>query len=411
MDPTTNPFAPGAGSRPPELAGRDKIIADATVALRRVKAGRHAKSQMLLGLRGVGKTVLLNRIEEIGEGEGYLTVSLEAPENRTLAEMLVPELRKVLTKLSRVDRARDLANRGLDALRGFASAFQVKLGDFELSVRPTEGTADTGNLEVDLPDLLLAVGQAAAAAERPVAILVDEVQYLTAEELGALIVSIHKIGQRGLPVVLFGAGLPQLAALAGDAKSYAERLFDFPPVGPLDSEAAVIAVREPVRDEGAEITDDALTEIIERTQGYPYFLQEWGSHAWKTAPVSPITRADVERATVVALEALDDGFFRVRLDRLTPREKDYMRAMSELGHGPHRSSDVAAALGLEVTAAGPLRSALIRKGMIYSPSHGDTAFTVPMFDAFMRRVIREWAPPQVIPRRARRKGPPSVEQK
>lgn len=238
---------------------------------------------MLLGLRGVGKTVLLNRIDEIAEGEGYLTVVLEAPENRRLAEMLVPELRKVLVKLSRVERARDLANRGLGALRSFASVFKVKAGEFEVSAHPPDGIADTGTLEVDLPDLLLAVAKAAAAAERPVAILIDEVQYLTSEELSALIVSVHKIGQRGLPIIVFGAGLPQLAALAGDAKSYAERLFDFPAVGPLDRDAATTAVREPIRGEGADITDDALAEIAQRTQGYPYFLQEWGSHSWNTA--------------------------------------------------------------------------------------------------------------------------------
>jgi len=359
MDPTANPFAPGAGSRPPELAGRDQIITNATIALGRVRAGRHAKSQMLLGLRGVGKTVLLNRIEEIAENEGYLPVVLEAPENRRLAEMLVPELRKVLTKLSRVDHARDLANSGLGALRAFAAVFKVKVGEFEVGLQPEEGTADTGDLEIDLPDLLMVVARAAAKADKPVVILVDEVQYLTRDELGALIVSVHKIGQRTLPLVVFGAGLPQLAALAGEAKSYAERLFDFPPVGPLDPAAATKAVREPVLGEGATIAAAALSEIVRCTEGYPYFLQEWGSHSWNIASKSPITKADVKRAT-------------------------------ELGAGPHRSGDIASELGVDVRTVGPLRSGLIRKGMIYSPSHGDTAFTVPMFDAFMRRTIPDW---------------------
>jgi hypothetical protein len=403
MDRTRNPFAPGAGSRPPELAGRDSIIDDATVALRRVKAGRHAKSQMLLGLRGVGKTVLLNRIDEIAEEEGYLTVMLEAPEGRRLAEMLVPELRKVLLRLSRIDKAKDVANRAFSALRGFASAWQVKVGDVEVGVR-AEGIADTGNLEVDLPDLLMAIAKAAEAADRPVALLIDEVQYLTSEELSALIVAVHKIGQRALPLVVFGAGLPQLAALLGDAKSYAERLFDYPPVGPLDAEAAQTAVGEPIREEGAEIEDDALEEVVHCTEGYPYFLQEWGSHSWNAAPTSPITKVDVQRATDAALHALDDGFFRVRLDRLTPRERDYVRAMAELGPGPHRSGDIAAMLGAEVTAVGPLRSGLIRKGMLYSPSHGDTAFTVPMFDAFMRRSMPDWTPPASSARSERRKS-------
>lgn len=404
MDPTTNPFAPGAGTRPPELAGRDRMIEEATVALRRVKAGRHAKSRMLLGLRGVGKTVLLNRIREIAEDEDYLTVILEAPEHRRLAEMLVPELRKLLFRLSGVERARALANRGLGALRAFASAFEVKVGELEVGVRAADDVPATGNLESDLPELLLMVARTASEAERTVALLIDEVQYLDAEELSALIVSVHRIGQRGLPFVVFGAGLPQLAALAGEAKSYAERLFDFIPIGPLDAEAAATAVREPVRSEGADIAREALAAIVERTEGYPYFLQEWGAHSWNVAASSLITKADVQRATTSAVEALDRGFFRVRLDRLTPREKDYMRAMAELGPGPHRSGDVARALDASVTSVGPLRERLIRKGMIYSPSHGETAFTVPMFDAFMRRSIPDWSRTSAPPRGRRGRG-------
>jgi len=394
MDAATNPFAPGAGTRPPQLAGRDAIVRDAHVALRRTLAGRPAKSRMLLGLRGVGKTVLLYRIAELAEEEGILVVQLEAPEHRRLAEMLVPALRTILFKLSASQKGAHVARRAMAVLRAFAAAFELKVGEVEIGVKPETGTADSGNLEADLPDLLIAVAEAAKKAQKAVAIFVDEVQYLTAEDLAALIVSIHKIGQKGLPLVFFGAGLPQLAALSGDAKSYAERLFDFPEVGALDDEAAKLAIREPLRGEGVEIEPDALTSIIRRTECYPYFLQEWGSHAWNSAAESPISRADVERATKQALAALDKGFFRVRLDRLTPREKDYMRAMAELGPGPHRSGDVANELGMETTAAGPLRNLLIKKGMIWSPAHGDTAFTVPMFDEFMRRTIPDWRPGQ-----------------
>ena len=346
---------------------------------------------MLLGLRGVGKTVLLNRIAELAEDEGYLTVVLEAPEDRRLSDMLVPPLRHVLFKLSRADRARELANRGLNVLRGFASAFKVKYGELEVAMGKDEsGTADSGHLESDLPELLMAVAQAAKADERAVALFIDEVQYLKQEDLSALIVAAHRIGQRGLPFIVFGAGLPQLAALAGEAKSYAERLFDYPPVGALDVNAASRAIREPIIDEGAAIEDDALFEIVERTKGYPYFLQEWGSHAWNAAATSPITPKDVDRASERALAALDNGFFRVRLDRLTPRERDYVRALAELGPGLHRSGEIAEAAGMSVTTAGPLRAGLIRKGMVYSPAHGDTAFTVPMFDAYLRRTMPEW---------------------
>ena len=390
MDPRANPFSPGAGTQPPELAGRDEIVQNATIALERVGTGRHARSQMLLGLRGVGKTVLLNRIEQLAAERGFLTIVLEAPEDKQLAELLVPPLRSRLVALSRVEQAKDIAKRALGVLRAFASAFKVKVGDIEFGVERASGTADSGSLEHDLPELLAAVATAAKSAGTGVAILVDEVQYLSAGDLGAVIVSLHRGDQKGLPLTFFGAGLPQIAALAGDAKSYAERLFEYPEVGKLSDEAARSAIRAPVQREGVEITEEALKIIVEETEGYPYFLQEWGSQAWNAATTSPITAADARRATTEALNRLDQGFFRVRLDRLTPRERDYVRAMAELGRGPHRSGEIANLLGIQVTTAGPLRNGLIKKGMIYSQQHGETAFTVPMFDEFMRRSMPQW---------------------
>jgi hypothetical protein len=233
----------------------------------------------------------------------------------------------------------------------------------------------------------------------------DEVQYLSETDLSAIIVSVHKMAQKGLPFILFGAGVPQLAALAGEAKSYAERLFDYPEVGPLSDDAAREAIVSPIQREGVEIDFEAVRLIVQKTQAYPYFLQEWGSHAWDVATLSPISILDVEDATVKALRALDTGFFRVRLDRLTPREKDYMRAMADLGAGPHRSGEIAQQLGIDVTAAAPLRNGLIKKGMVYSPQHGDTAFTVPMFDEFMKRTIpaTEATPPRPTPQKRKRR--------
>ncbi|MGQ0536007.1 MAG: ATP-binding protein [Methanobacteriota archaeon] len=391
MDPRRNPFAPGAGSPPPELAGREEIIEAADVALHRVRAGRPEKSQMLLGLRGVGKTVLLNRISEMAEAQGYHVVKLEAPEDQRLAEYLAPGLKATLLRLSRVEKAKEQVSRAIGALRGFASAFRVSIG--ELQVEVTEPpVADSGNLEVDLPTLLQSVGQAAKAADAGVAIFVDEVQYLVEEDLRALIVAFHSITQRGLPVVVFGAGLPQVAGLAGDAKSYAERLFDFPAVGPLTGPAARQAIQQPLRAEGVDIERDALGNIVSVTKGYPYFLQEWGKHSWNQAKASPITASDVNAARQAATDALDRSFFRVRFDRLTPREQEYLRAMAELGPGPHRSGAIADALGRPVESVSPLRSGLISKGMIWSPAHGETAFTVPLFDEFMKRAIPEWKP-------------------
>jgi len=393
-----NPFAPGAGHQPPELAGRDKILEDAAVALERIMRGRSDRGHLLLGLRGVGKTVLLNRIERLALERGYHVALIEAPEEKPLAAQLLPRLRAILIKLSRQERAKALAMRGLAVVRSFARAFKVTLGGVEIEVSPEDGVADSGDLESDLPELLLVVGEAAAAAAVGVAILIDEVQYLSPNDFSALIVAMHRVSQRNRPVVLFGAGLPQIARLAGDAKSYAERLFRFPPVDRLDGKSAEAAIRKPIEEEGAAIEPEAVRLICERTQGYPYFLQEWGYHAWDAAPASPISVADVEAASIDARTRLDEDFFRVRFDRLTDREKDYVRAMAELGRGPHRSGDIAGALKIELQSAAPLRDSLIKKGMIYSEQHGRNAFTVPMFDDFMRRAMPDWTPP--APRRS-----------
>lgn len=393
MDPTLNPFAPGAGAPPPELAGREQILNDAIVALRRIKGGRTDRGHLLLGLRGVGKTVLLNLIGAHALKEGYLTTLFEAPEQHRLAELLTPRLRGILVKLSQRERAKELALRGLGALRSFASAFEVSIGGAEISVKPESGTADSGNLDIDLPELLVTVAEAAQAAGTGVAILIDEVQYLSEEELGALIVAMHTVSQKQLPMLLFGAGLPQLAGLAGDARSYAERLFRYPPVGPLPAPAASAAIENPLRSAGVKIVPEALARIVAETEGYPYFLQEWAYHTWNVALKSPITLDDVSQASADALQQLDTDFFKVRLDRLTPREKDYMRAMADLGPGPHRSGEIAERIGITVGQAGPLRNSLVKKGMIYSAEYGETAFTVPMFDAFMRRTMPRWSQP------------------
>ena len=390
MDPIRNPFAPGAGSPPPELAGRDEIISAAEIALQRVLIGRHNKSQIMLGLRGTGKTVLLNHIGNIAESHNHLISFIEAPEDRSLTELLYPRIHRILRKLSMVENAKAKAHEATRALRSFASVFKISMGDISLSVDPEPGVADSGILEDDLGDLFLRVGEAAQAASRAWTLLIDELQYLSASDLAALIVSIHRVNQKQLPVMFFGAGLPQIAALAGDAKSYAERLFDYPPVGPLDDVAARAAIRQPVDGEGEAISDEALGEIVVRTEGYPFFLQEWGYQAWDIAIRSPIDKADVEAASAFALKRLDEGFFRVRFDRLTPKEREYVVAMANVGRrGPYRSSDVADMIGESTQALGPRRAKIIRKGMIYSPAHGDIDFTVPMFADYLRRANDE----------------------
>ncbi len=385
MDPVRNPFAPGAGAEPPELAGRESIIAAAKVALQRVIQGRHDKSQILLGLRGTGKTVLLNKIEELAGSYGHVVSFIEAPESESLAQLLYPKIHQALRELSMVESAKTAAHKAMRALRGFASAFKVKVGDISVSVDSEPGVADSGRLENDLVDLFLRVGETGRSGAGAWTLLIDEVQYLSEKELAALIVALHRVNQKKLPILFFGAGLPQVAALAGEAKSYAERLFDFTPVGPLDAKAAKSAIRRPIEEEGETIAEEALLLVIKKTEGYPYFLQEWGYQAWNIADKSPIGRADVEQASKRALDRLDAGFFRVRFDRLTPKEREYVMAMGRLGKGPYRSADVAAELGEASQSLGPRRAAIIRKGMIYSPQHGDIDFTVPMFDKFLRR--------------------------
>jgi AAA ATPase domain len=389
MDPVRSPYAPGAGTPPPELAGRDELRETIRIALERVRAGRPTKSILMVGLRGVGKTVLLDRMREDAESSSIHTMRVEAPENRSLPSILAPQLRQALLRLSRNAQAMELAQRALRGLAGFAKALKVKYQDIEVGFdfEPEPGLADNGDLEHDLQALLEVTGAAAKIAGAALAMFVDELQYVAEEELAALITALHRTAQRSLPVVLVGAGLPQLPGRMGRAKSYAERLFDFPQVGALSPEAASIAIAKPANDQGVHVNDNALQRIIQETRGYPYFLQEWGKHAWDAAEASPITLRAVELASQTAVAALDESFFRVRFDRLTPLEKRYLRAMAELGPGPHRSGDISDQLNREVTSLGPTRSQLIAKGMIWSPSHGDTAFTVPLFDEFMGRIM------------------------
>ena len=389
MDPIRNPFAPGAGTPPPELAGRDELRESLRVALERARIGRPAKSAMLVGLRGVGKTVLLDRVREDAEAAGIHTVRIEAPEGRSLPALLAPQLRQALLRLSQIEAAKEIAVRGLRALAGFARKLKVTFGDIEVGIdyEPEPGLADNGDLEHDLQALFEQVGLAARSAGTALAIFIDELQYVKEPELAALITAMHRTEQRKLPVVLVGAGLPQLRGRMGNAKSYAERLFDFPTIGPLSPEAAGFAIEKPLKDEGVDITPEGLNQILQITQGYAYFLQQWGSHTWRAARASPIDLAAVTVASVTAIAAMDESFFRVRFERLTPKEKKYLRAMASLGEGPHRSGDIATCFAADVSSLAPTRSSLIAKGMVWSPNHGDTAFTVPMFDDFMKRTI------------------------
>ncbi len=392
MDKIKNPFSPGAGSPPPELAGRDDALELARILLGRILAGRPEKSLLLTGLRGVGKTVLLNEIDRIARGIGYHTIMIEAREDKGLGALLAPHLRRLLFDLDRLKGAGDKVRRGIGVLKSFLGSLKVSYGEFDigLDIDAEQGVADSGDLEVDLANLLMAVAEAAEERATSVAILIDEIQYFGANELSALIMAMHRMQQRQLPLVLIGAGLPILPGLAGESKSYAERLFNFPDIGPLTYEDAVLALDGPVQKEGVKFEEIALKEIYRLTRGYPYFIQEWGYQAWNHTSASPITLPTIQGATILVRERLDQNFFRVRFDRLTPKERLFLRAMASIGADPYRSSDIAEVLGEKLMALGPVRANLIKKGMIYSPAHGYLAFTVPLFDEFMERAIPEF---------------------
>jgi hypothetical protein len=394
MDPIKNPFSPGAGSPPPELVGRDPILEQARILLGRVKAKRPEKSLLLTGLRGVGKTVLLNEIERLARKDGYHTIAIEAHEDKPLGILIAPYLRTLLYDLDRMAGVGDKVKRGLAVLRSFIGALKVTVKDitFGLDIDPEKGAADSGDLEIDLPNLFVAIGEAAENRNTAVAIFLDEVQYFVKKELAALIMAMHRVQQQQLPVVLLGAGLPILPGLAGNSKSYAERLFSFPEVGALSETDAAKALQDPASAIGIAFERAALKEVFRLTKGYPYFVQEWGYQSWNRAPSSPITVEIVRSATADVIPRLDKNFFRVRFDRLTPGEKNFLRAMASLGTGPHRTSDIAETLKVKVNSLGPLRARLIRKGMIYSPAYGDIAFTVPLFDEFMVRAIPNFKP-------------------
>ncbi len=413
MDPLYNPFTPGAGVAPPALIGRDRLIAQTDMVLRRVLAGRFARSLMATGLRGVGKTVLLNVFEEHARQLGYQVALIEVPEperklkrNQVRADfstILAPKLRSILFALDRLGGVNEKVKRALRIFTGFSVKLNVDGSlNLDVGVDAERGTADTGQLDHDLTALFEAIGEAAAARSVGLFLAVDEVQYLTRQELGAIITALHRISQRALPVVFVGAGLPQLPGLAGEAKSYAERLFEFPRVTSLAPDEARSALLDPVAKLGVSFTGDALARIVERTQGYPYFIQEFGAKAWDHARGPRVTLEDIHDVEPIVQQELDNNFFSVRFERLTPRERAYAYALATLGAGSHRSGDVARVLNATSDQVGTIRESLITKGMIYSPEHAETEFTVPLFYEFALRRMKPGEGEPRIPSRIRR---------
>ncbi|MEP6598479.1 MAG: ATP-binding protein [Actinomycetota bacterium] len=387
MDPVRNPYAPGAGQRPPELAGRDTELAAFDVLLERVAKGRPERSIVLTGLRGVGKTVLLNALRGAAVRRGWGTGKLEARPDQPLRRPLSAALHLAVRELGGADN--DATRHVLGVLRAFAQRQPAgaKIADRwqpGIDVPSVAGRADSGDIEIDLVELLTDVGGLAADAGRGVAIFVDEMQDLGADDVSALCAACHEISQRSLPLVVVGAGLPHLPAVLSASKSYSERLFRYASIDRLDRTAAEAALRLPARDEGADFTDDALTALYEVTGGYPYFVQAYGKATWDVAPSSPITSADVAIAVPEAQAELAVGFFGSRYERATPAEREYLRAMAAAGTDEVATSAVATMLGRNPQALSPARDSLLKKGLVYSGQRGRIAFTVPHFGRYLR---------------------------
>lgn len=389
MDRIQNPYRPGAGTEPTFLAGRDAIIDDAEVLLGRVKNGNPQRSLMLYGLRGVGKTVLLNRIEKIANGENYIIQFIEMSENDDFKMVFMSYARKALLRISNLQNAKDKLKKALGVLK----AFSIGIPDgpeLKIDIDAIPGVADSGNFESDLTDLLVSIGEAAREENKHVCFLIDETQYLGEESYAAFIAANHRISQKALPIVFICAGLPQIAALSGDAKSYAERLYNYEPIDKLQEPDAKKALCNPANELNVEFNPDAVKYVIEKTEGYPYFIQEYGSFIWDLSESSPITIDNVKKAEVSAFKKLDESFFKVRLDRAAGRERKMMFCMAKLGKGPYKMTDVANKMGILPTSASPTRATLIKKGFLYTPQHGYIDFTVPLFNEFLDRCDDEY---------------------
>lgn len=387
MKPYLNPFAPGAGMPPPELAGRDSLLSEAKHAIKRNTTGNSARSFIYVGLRGVGKTVLLNEVQAMADEEGAITDFIEVSNNDSLSRVMIATMRAALLKLDRMRNVSDKVKQGLRILKSFIGAVKVKHGDLEFSIDIDAelGVADSGTLTRDLAELFVAVGEAAKSRASSIVLLIDEIQNIQEKEYEALIMAVHRVNQRKLPVLVIGAGLPLLVKLSGQAKTYAERLFEYPSVGALGEIEASRALIQPLEVAGVNINSEATDLVIKKTQGYPYFIQEWGYQIWNRSKGPSITKKDVIRCSETAITRLDQNFFNSRYERLSEVQKQYLRAMAELGQGPYRSGDIAKILGKSTSQLGTTREGLIRNGMIFSPEYGKTAFTVPLFDEFMKR--------------------------
>ena len=386
MDRMKNPFTPGAGALPPELAGRSEAIEDGRVLSGRTRNGRYEKSLMLIGLRGVGKTVLLKYLAESARKEGVIPLMIEVREPESAVEELAVRLKEVLASIDFSCKVKSSVNFAFSALKNFVKSISVNIGEFGITVETAPGVGDTGNMEFDLSEVLKAAARAAREAGVAIGLYIDELQNMDIAAMRGIIVALHHAAQDGLPLFLVGSGLPSIRALVGKSKTYAERMFNYREVGALSEEDVSSAISKPFKDVGVEVTPSAIGRIFQYSGGYPYFLQEYGYQLWLEAEDGEIDVPLVERALPLVHRRLDDNFFDVRFDRVTNKEREFLRAMAD-DSSPIAVAAVAARLNRPLNAISAVRAALIRKGMVYSPSHGTIAYTVPLFGDYMRRIL------------------------
>jgi hypothetical protein len=389
VDPVRNPYAPGAGQRPPELAGRDRELAQFEVVLERIARGRPERSMVLIGLRGVGKTVLLNSFRSMALQRLWGTGKIEARPEQSIRRPVAAALHMAVRELAPRHRAPEQIEHLLGVLKSFASRdLKAPKGSFTphlgIDVPAVRGRADSGDLEIDLTELFTDAASVATDLSTGIALFVDEMQDVPPGDVSALCAATHELSQTAGPLIVVGAGLPHLPSVLSASKSYSERLFRYVPIDRLDRPAADQALLAPARREGADFTQEALDALFAAADGYPYFVQAYGKVTWDAAAASPVTLADVRVAGPQAEAELAVGFFGSRYDRATPAEREYMRAMAMLGDEPVPTSQVADELGRKQSSLSPSRDALIKKGLIYSSERGLIAFTVPHFGKFLR---------------------------
>lgn len=389
MDRLRNPFTPGAGALPPELAGRSSVIDDGRVLAGRALLGRYEKSLLLIGLRGVGKTVLLKYLAENAKRSGVVPVVIEVRNAQSDFEELALRVKDALCTIDFSSRVKDSVNHAFSTLRNFVRTFSLNIGDFGIAVETARGVASSGKMELDLSEVLLACARAAKESNKAIGMYVDELQNLQLEAMRGIIVALHFAAQESLPLYLVGSGLPSIRALVGKSKTYAERMFNYAEIGALCKEDVDLAITVPLNNNGLDIEADAIAEVFESTKGYPYFLQEYGYQLWNAAERSTISADDVRSIAPDVQRRLDANFFDVRFDRISSREKDFLRAMAGCPQDKAvPMAEIADKMGRSQSAISPVRASLIRKGVVYSPEYGRIAYTVPMFADYLKRTMR-----------------------